>query len=142
MRFPTIWYALPTKAQTDQSLCWLLIYSMTVKLLTEPHLRFLSIKEGCTGLSESTLVKMPHCWKSHVAAQLSESMQCLYDTVTCMQLSLRCRTGCVSVCVSVGISFFVAAEYDRCCNFMCCRIDHVTYLKQQETGSTEFARGL
>ena len=39
----------------------------------------------------------------------------------------------MSVCVSVGISFFVAAEYDRCCNFMCCRIDHVTYLKQQET---------
>ena len=23
-----------------------------------------------TGSSESTLVKMPHCWKSHVAAQV------------------------------------------------------------------------
>ena len=31
-------------AQTDQSLCWSLKYSMTVKLLTEPHLRFLSLK--------------------------------------------------------------------------------------------------
>ena len=43
---------------------------MTVKLLTEHHLEFLSLKGGCTGLSESTLIKMPHCWKSHVAAQI------------------------------------------------------------------------
>ena len=41
---------------------------MSVKLLTEHHLKFLSLKGGCTGSSESTLVKMPHCWKSHVAA--------------------------------------------------------------------------
>ena len=33
-------------------------------------MEFLSLKEGCTGSSESTLVKMPHCWKSHVAAQI------------------------------------------------------------------------
>ena len=43
---------------------------MTVKLLTEHHLEFLSLKGGCAGPSESTLVKMPHCWKSHVTAQL------------------------------------------------------------------------
>ena len=43
---------------------------MTFKLLTEHHLEFLSLKGGCTGLSESTLVKMLHCWKSHVAAQM------------------------------------------------------------------------
>ena len=43
---------------------------MNVKLPTEHHLEFLSIKGGCTGLSESTLVKMPHCWKSHVLAQM------------------------------------------------------------------------
>ena len=43
---------------------------MTVKLLTEHHLEFLSLKGGCTGSSESTLVKMPHCWKSHVTAQM------------------------------------------------------------------------
>ena len=41
---------------------------MTDKLLTEHHLEFLSLKGGCTGLSESTLVKMPHCWESHVTA--------------------------------------------------------------------------
>ena len=41
---------------------------MNVNLLTEPHLVFLSLKGGCTGESESTHVKMPHCWKSHVTA--------------------------------------------------------------------------
>ena len=44
---------------------------MTVKLLTEHHLEFLSFKGGCTGSSESTRVKMPHCWKSHVVAQIT-----------------------------------------------------------------------
>ena len=39
-------------------------------LLTENHLEFLSLKECCTGWSESTLVKMPHCWKSHVGAHI------------------------------------------------------------------------
>ena len=43
---------------------------MSVKLLNEHHLEFLSLKRGCTGLSESTLVEMSNCWKSHVAAQL------------------------------------------------------------------------
>ena len=47
---------------------------MSVKLLTEHHLEFLSLKGGCTGSSESTLVKMPHCWKSCVRAQLSISI--------------------------------------------------------------------
>ena len=31
---------------------------MSVKLLTEHHLEFLSLKRGCRGSSESTLVKM------------------------------------------------------------------------------------
>ena len=56
-------------AQSDQSLCLSLEYSMSVKLLTEHHLEFLSLKGGYTGSSESALVRIPHCWKSHVAAQ-------------------------------------------------------------------------
>ena len=43
---------------------------MSVKLLTEHHLEFLSLKEGCKGSSDFTLVKMPHCLKYHVTAQL------------------------------------------------------------------------
>ena len=53
-------------AQSDQSFCLSLVYSMSVKLLTEHHLEFLSLKGGCTGSSESTL----HCWKSYDAAQI------------------------------------------------------------------------
>ena len=43
---------------------------MSVKLLTEYHLKFLSLKGGCTGSCQSTLVKMPHCWKFQVTAHL------------------------------------------------------------------------
>ena len=43
---------------------------MSVELLTEHPLEFLSLKGGFTGSSESTLVKLPHCWKSHVAAKI------------------------------------------------------------------------
>ena len=36
---------------------------MSVKLLTEQHFGFLSFKGGCLDSSESTLVKLPHCWR-------------------------------------------------------------------------------
>ena len=49
---------------------------MSDKLLAEHHLEFLSLNEACTGSSESTLVKMPHCWKSHVAAQINKAKMC------------------------------------------------------------------
>ena len=41
---------------------------MSFKLLTEHNLEFLSLKGDCTCSSESTLIKMPHCWKSHAVA--------------------------------------------------------------------------
>ena len=91
MRFPTMWYVRPAKAQTslcivpqtkshvfktfsmrqfayaqsDQSLCKSLEYSISVKLLSEHYLEFQSSQGDCIGSSESTHVKMPHCWKSH-----------------------------------------------------------------------------
>ena len=43
---------------------------MIVKLLTEHHLKFLSLKVGCRGSSESTLVKMSNCSNSHAVAQM------------------------------------------------------------------------
>ena len=43
---------------------------MSFNLLLEYHLVFLRLKGGYTGSSESTLVKIPHCWKSHVAAHI------------------------------------------------------------------------
>ena len=47
---------------------------MGVKLLTEHYLEVLSLKGDVTGSSESTHVKMPHCWKSHVMAQTMITM--------------------------------------------------------------------
>ena len=86
MRFPTMRDVCQQSlrpacacTQSDQSLCKSLEHSMTVKLLAEHHLEFLSLKKGCTGSSESTLVKMAHCWKSHAAAHLSlRSLFCLF----------------------------------------------------------------
>ena len=43
---------------------------MSVKLLTEHRLEFLMLKGDYTGSSESTLVKMPYCWKSHVGSNV------------------------------------------------------------------------
>ena len=43
---------------------------MSVKLLTEHYLEFLSLKGDYRGSSESTHVKMPHCWKSHALARI------------------------------------------------------------------------
>ena len=53
---------------------------MIVKLLTEHNLEFLSLKGGCRGSSESTLVKMSNCWKSHAAAQIVQLI--VFDTGT------------------------------------------------------------
>ena len=73
-----------TYVQTDQRLCLSLEYSMTVKLLTEHHLEFLCLKGGCTGSTESTHVKMRHCWKSHVTAQLFNMIPFLIYLVTAL----------------------------------------------------------
>ena len=43
---------------------------MSVKLLIEHHLESLSLKGGCRGLSESTHVRILHCWKSHALAHM------------------------------------------------------------------------
>ena len=42
---------------------------MIVKLLIEHHLEFVSLTAGCRVSSESTLVKMSNCLKSHATAQ-------------------------------------------------------------------------
>ena len=58
---------------------------MIVKLLTEHHLECLSLKGGYRVSSESTHVKMPHCWKSHALAQFFKKLnhvvlEFIYDT--------------------------------------------------------------
>ena len=80
-------------AQSDKSLSLSLEYSMSVKLLTEHLLEFLNSKGGCTGSSESILVKMPHCWKSHVMAHM-KNHQPHYSSaearvVACLKINVR-----------------------------------------------------
>ena len=53
---------------------------MTLTLLTDHHLEFLGLKGGCTGSSESTHVKIPHCWKSHVVAHIMFPAVCETET--------------------------------------------------------------
>ena len=58
---------------------------MSVKLHTENHLKFLGLKGGFTGSSESALVKMPHCWKSRVKAHIKATitgLQPLYEPLS------------------------------------------------------------
>ena len=75
---------------------------MIVKLLTEHHLEFLSVKGGCTGSSESTLVKMSNCWKSHVTAQNFISYLPSDDVLTCyLQINVKMTT-------TVGILTFTS----------------------------------
>ena len=62
---------------------------MIVKLLTEHLLEFLSLKEGCRGLFESTLAKMSNCWKSHVTAQMATSLYLLQKCII-LNLSFLC----------------------------------------------------
>ena len=65
-------------AQSDQNICWLLEYSMT-----DHHLEFVSLKKGvCTGSTESTHIKMPHCWKSRVAAHMKNTHNKISLSVT------------------------------------------------------------
>ena len=56
---------------------------MTVELLTEHCLEFLSLTGGCTGLSESTLVKMSNCWKSRAVAQIKvrRQVKCMVEMI-------------------------------------------------------------
>ena len=53
---------------------------MIVKLLTEHHLEFLSLNGCCRGSSESTLVKMSNCWKSHAGAHII-SLHCVPEHI-------------------------------------------------------------
>ena len=57
-------------AQSDQSLCWTLEYSMSVKLLTEHHLEFLSLKGGL-----QTRLSL-HLSKYHIVGNLMSWLVC------------------------------------------------------------------
>ena len=75
------------------------------KLLTEHHLEFLSYKGGCTKLSESTIVKMPHCGKSHVTANF----------ISIKHLKIICQKHKV---VSLLLPSMCIPNYMKTCQFL------------------------
>ena len=60
---------------------------MIIKLLTEHHLEFLSLKGGCRGSPESTHVKISNCWKAHAFAHY-------YSTYHINGIIFKCRKIC------------------------------------------------
>ena len=86
---------------------------MIVKLLTERHLEFLSLKEGWTGSSESTLVKMSNCWKSRALAQII--FQSVYLNAHFRYLAFKSNPRDQSVCkvkTVACILFYVSFSLD------------------------------
>ena len=67
-------------------------YAMNIKLLTEHHLEFLSLKGGCTGSSESILVKN--------ATLLESSCRCSY-VLTLLNVKIQISHNCDWVSASV-----------------------------------------
>ena len=78
IRFPTMWeYVRPAKPRVSLRIrsVWsepLLVAWIYYENKATDWTPFgvSKLKAGCTGPCESTLVKMPHCWKSHVTAQM------------------------------------------------------------------------
>ena len=72
---------------------------MIVKLLTEHHLKFLSFRGGCRGSSESTLVKMSNCWKSHAAAQIYNLTAVFFISIIgAFGITVTSVTGVITLC--------------------------------------------
>ena len=79
-------------------------------VLTEHHLEFLGLKGGCTGWSESTLVKMPHCWKSHIGDHLVPGR--VVQSVTCLATD-ACLTADPGVASSIPVRYHTFVEIDH-----------------------------
>ena len=96
MRFLAMWYVRPAQAQTSlrKRAVWSepLLVTYIFYVWISWHLEFPSLKWGCTGSSESTLVKMPHFWKSHVMAHFFLQPWAIIETVAYYLLPpSRCR---------------------------------------------------
>ena len=120
MRFPTMWYVRPAKPQISllistvwsEPLLKSLEYSIIVKLLTERHFEFLSLKGGCRGSPESTLVKNSHCWKSHAVAVDALKFWRLIACQICLDKQTRPRSDCFFP-VHYSDKHFVNSSPDR-----------------------------
>ena len=90
-------------AQSGQSLCWSLEYSLTITLPTEQNLEFLSLKGDYTWVSESKHIQMPHFWKSHV-----EAHKCSYRLVYVKERKLLLSVLCYHF--QIVSTFYIAGN--------------------------------
>ena len=111
---------------------------MSVKLLTEHRLEFVSLKGDCTGSSESTLVKMPHCvaaqfmiywlradaydtlgWYIHISKKRKNSDKFHKSSFSCMQCAVSCST---SLKLFFVVVFFMQTheKETQLCNYVLC----------------------
>ena len=83
---------------------------MTVKLLAEHHLEFLSLKGGCTGLSESILIKMLHCWKSRHGSKGMHPTWVTEDDYAHAILN-ECIVSDVLLKVKINVSSYLSCQF-------------------------------
>ena len=81
---------------------------MFAMLLTEHHLGFLSLKGGCRGSYEPTLVKMSNCWKSHAGAQF-------YLPSLCRLLTFKHATYEKKIDIYGRSDYQLRCMYAECC---------------------------
>ena len=89
-----------TYTQSDQS--YSLEYFIIAKLLTEHHLEFLSLKGGCRGSSESTLIKITNCWKSHATDHITQYNNFLSQNENSVKLPVNFEIFQENVSVQAG----------------------------------------
>ena len=113
---------------------------MIVKLLTEHHLEFLSLKEGCRCSSESTLVKMPHCWKYMSLLKFHLLLWPYYEIwLNVIELLLmrwwNLNATCIMVCFSNWLINGSALAVNCCiivhCLEVSCKEDQITSLQPE-----------
>ena len=97
---------------------------MIVKLRIEHHLEFLSLKGGCRGSSESTLVKMSNCWKSHAAAQMLNGSDVMANSAPSDQGYTICSG--LSVCRVVNATITQEMKKDVTYTVQCLYIEDLT----------------
>ena len=97
---------------------------MTLRLLTDHHFEFLSLKGGRTGSSESTFVKMPHCW-NHMSRLIIQTVLPVYNNgLQCVSRKVESSTisnvDFTSQNKSIVYTFVIIMIYERKPCFVTC----------------------
>ena len=152
MRFPTIWYVQPAKPQISLRIptVWsepLLVTWIFYECWASDRTSFggskLNRRLQRLFYRKSTLVKMPHCWKSHAAARII--LRALYVTRinTSATLSFNADTqqlptlnflskACLYLCIFYFIFIYIPFERSLfCISCLICQIWHYCRANQE-----------